>query len=116
MCLDGECHSHLTGYLGAGFGIDTGADQSSVPFIASAAAVFRVARLIKFVFEADTAFIAGDINETADGFLGWYGVRFSNKNIGVDLGFAKPICDGCDDEGLPMGFPFISFTYRALKE
>ncbi|MBA3820569.1 MAG: hypothetical protein H0X17_16885 [Deltaproteobacteria bacterium] len=111
LCLDDDCHSHLTGYLGAGFADE---EQSSVPFVASAALTFRVARLVKIVLEADSAFIAGEIDETANGFLGWYGVRFTSKNIGVDLGFAKPICDGCED-GLVMGFPFVSFTYRAFK-
>ncbi|MDQ3364789.1 MAG: hypothetical protein M3680_05110 [Myxococcota bacterium] len=79
-----------------------------------AALTYRVARLVKIVLEADTAFIAGEIDDTANGFLGWYGVRFTSRNIGVDLGFAKPICDGCED-GLVMGFPFVSFTYRAFK-
>jgi len=116
LCIDDGCHSHVTGYLGAGFGLDTVDEQNAVPFVAAVAATFKVGRHIKFVFEADTAFIVGDVDETADGLLGWYGVRFTSKFIGVDIGFAKPICEGCDDEGLPMGFPFVSFTYRGYND
>lgn len=119
MCIDPQCHSHITGYLAAGFGLDTENEQTSVPFVAAAAAVFRVGRHMKFVFEADTAFIVGDIDEAANGFLGWYGVRFTGKYLGVDLGFAKPICTGeedCDVEGFPMGFPFLAFTYRGYND
>lgn len=112
LCLDDGCHSHVTGYLGAGFADQ---DQQAVPFVASLALTYRLGRHVKAVLEADTAFIAGDINETAEGLLAWYGIRFTSKMIGVDLGFAKPICDGCND-GLVMGVPFVSFTYRSLRE
>jgi hypothetical protein len=44
-----------------------------------------------------------------------YGLRFTSSTIGVDLGFAKPLCEDCDLEELPMGFPFVSFTYRSFK-
>ena len=116
MCIDHACHSHLSGYLGAGFGIDVDESQSSVPFVAAAAAVFRVGRHMKFVFEADTAFIVGEVDEAANGFLGWYGIRFTSKHIGVDLGFAKPICEDCEIDELPMGIPFVSFTYRGYND
>lgn len=116
MCIDDKCHSHVTGYLGAGFGLDSVEDQNAVPFVAAAAAAFRVGRHIKLVFEADTAFVVGDVDEAADGFLGWYGLRFTSKFIGVDIGFAKPVCADCDDEGLPMGFPFLAFTYRGYND
>ena len=113
LCIDDECHSHLTGYLGAGFANE---DESSVPFVASAALTLRLGKRVKAVLEADTAFIVGEIDETANGFLGWYGIRFTSKEIGVDLGFAKPICEDCGNDGLPMGVPFVSFTYRAFKD
>jgi hypothetical protein len=114
VCIDSDCHSHFTGYLGAGFADE---DQSAVPFIASAAVALRLGRHVKALFEVDTAFVLGDINEESDFYLGWYGVRFTSKMIGVDLGFMKPICgDDCDSDELPMGFPFVSFTYRDFKE
>ncbi len=111
LCIDSDCHSHLTGYLGAGFAQE---DNSAVPFVAALGATLRLTRRVKAVFEADTAFIAGDINDNDNGLLVWYGVRFTSREIGVDLGFAKPLCSGCED-GLAMGIPFVSFTYRAFK-
>lgn len=113
LCLDDDCHSHLTGYVGAGFAQE---DQSAVPFVASAALVYRATNRIKLMLEADTGFVLGEIDAAADGFLAWYGARFTSQSIGVDLGFAKPICEGCEIEDLPMGFPFIGFTYRSFKE
>lgn len=116
-CLDVDCYSHVTGYLAGAFAKES--DSSAVPFIFGVSAVFKVARRIRLVFEADSAFVAGEINESIDGFLGWYGVRFTSRNIGVDLGFVKPIYygDGADgDDGpLVLGVPFVSFTYRGLR-
>jgi hypothetical protein len=111
-CIDDACHSTVTGYVGAGIAHE---DQSAVPLIVSGALALRAAKHVKVLIEADTGYIAGEINAAADGFLGWYGVRFTSSIIGVDLGFAKPFCDGCSDTGLPMGVPFVSFTYRSLK-
>ncbi len=115
VCLDDECHSHATGYLGAGFAHE---NQSAVPFVFSGALAVRMNKHIKLLLEADSGFVAGDINDKINGFLAWYGVRFTSSIIGVDLGFAKPICtDGRDcNTGLPLGLPFVSFTYRALKD
>jgi hypothetical protein len=112
-CFDAHCYSHVTGYLAGAFAYEAEAN-SSIPFVASVSAVFKVARLVRLVFEADTGFIIGDISEDAEGFLGWYGVRFTSRSIGVDLGFVKPVGFG-DDGGLVMGVPFVSFTYRHLR-
>jgi hypothetical protein len=119
LCLDAACRSHLTGYLAAGF---ARADESAVPFLVSGAGVFKVAKRVKIVVEADSAFVAGDINESADGFIGWYGVRFTSPSIGVDVGLMKPVFfdEGDDDDEFddqfPLGFPFVSLTYRGLGE
>jgi hypothetical protein len=113
-CIDDACHSHVSGFLGAGFARES---ESAVPLLLAASATFRLGKHVKAVFEADTGYIAGgEIDEFVDGFLFWYGVRFTSSFLGVDLGFAKPICDGCDIDELPMGFPFVSFTYRGLNE
>ncbi len=112
LCLDDDCHSHASGFLGAGFAHQ---DSSSVPFIVAGSLVYRLNHHVKLVVEADSAFIAGKINDTANGFLLWYGARFTSKNIGVDLGLAKPIYDGSSNDSLVLGFPFVSFTYRSLK-
>ncbi len=117
MCLDDECHSHASGYIGAGFAHE---NDSAVPLVFAGSLAVRLNKHIKLLLEADSAYIAGGgIDQGADGFLGWYGVRFTSSIIGVDLGFAKPICTGdtsCGSDELPMGLPFVSFTYRALKD
>jgi hypothetical protein len=114
-CLDAECRSAVNAYVGAGFARQS---ESAVPLLLSGSVAFGVSKHVKLLLEADTGYIAGDINEFADGFLGWYGVRFTSKIIGVDLGFAYPVCDGCEDitDEIPMGFPFVGFTYRSFKD
>lgn len=112
-CIDAGCHSHATGYLGTGF---ASADQSAFPLMFGASLALKVGRHVKFVLEADSAAIVGEIDAVADGFLLWYGARFTSKFIGVDLGFAKPIYEGSgEDDFLPLGFPFVAFTYRSLN-
>lgn len=111
-CIDDACHSHISGFLGAGFAHE---DQSAVPFMFAFEGAFRVGKHLKLILEADSGFVAGEIDAAADGFLAWYGVRFTSSFLGVDLGFMKPICDGCESDELPMGFPFVSFTYRNLN-
>ena len=114
-CLAADCYSHVTGYLAAAFA--EGSDDRAVPFVVGGSAVFKLARRIRLVLEADSAFVVGNINENLDGFLGWYGLRFTSRNIGVDLGFVKPVYfdDGDTDDPLLLGVPFVSFTYRGLR-
>jgi hypothetical protein len=114
-CIDPECHSLVNGYVGAGFAHE---DQSAVPLLVSGSLLYRINRHVKLMLEVDTGYIAGEINSASDVFLGWYGVRFTSKIIGVDLGFVKPFCAGDTDcsGGLVMGVPFVSFTYRSFKE
>lgn len=114
-CLAADCYSHVTGYLAAAFAKDSG--DSAVPFIVGGSAVFKVARRVRLVLEADSGFVVGDINQNIDGFLGWYGVRLTSRNIGVDLGFVKPVYygDTASDDPFILGFPFVSLTYRGLR-
>jgi hypothetical protein len=111
-CLDAGCFSHVDGYIGAAFAYQ---NNASVPVAFSAALTARLARRIRLVVEADSAALFGDLSGQADGILAWYGLRFTSRQIGVDVGLVKPICDGCDTGGvLPVGFPVVSFTYRTL--
>jgi hypothetical protein len=116
LCIDEDCRSYVNGYIGAGFAHE---DQSAVPLLFSGSVAMAVNHHVKLVLEADTGYIAGGgIDEAANGFLGWYGVRFTSSIIGVDLGFLKPICTGdtdCSTGSLTMGIPFVSFAYRSLK-
>ena len=112
-CIDIDCHSHVSGFVGAGFAHEA---KNAVPFLVGASLAVRVAHHVKLLVEADSGFVTGEFTAAADGFLLWYGVRFTSKNIGVDLALVKPISyDGSSsDAGLVLGVPFVSFTYRAL--
>jgi hypothetical protein len=126
LCLDAPCHSHLSGYLAAGFATS---GQSAVPLVFAGSAAIRVARHVKLIGEVDSAAVLGNnFNSFADGFLFWYGLRFTSHNIGVDLGFMEPVSKqtttdsmgnvtsswqvGLSGGALPLGVPFLSFTYR----
>jgi hypothetical protein len=109
LCIDEDCRSHVSGFVGAGFAHD---NQSSVPFVAAGTLVAALGKHAKFVAEIDSAFIAGEINDVADGALLWYGLRFTSSRIGVDLGFVRPI--GVSDSSLLLGIPILTFSYRNL--
>ena len=112
LCLDVGCNSYASGYLGVGFARE---GDSAVPIGASATVVARVARHVKLMLELDTGGVVGKIDSAADGVLAWYGVRFTSPNIGVDLGFLKPVCgNDCTSKDLPLGLPFVAVSYRAL--
>lgn len=109
LCLDDACHSNVSGFLGAGLARDTG---NSAPFLAAGTLVARLGRYVKLVTEVDTAFIAGQVNDVANGALLWYGLRFTSSRIGVDLGFVRPI--GIADSSFVVGLPVVTFSYRNI--
>ena len=76
-----------------------------------AGVVARLGHKVRFIAEADTAHLFGEISDQANGFLGWYGFRFTSSQIGVDLALVKPFCGNgdCDTDTFPMGFPFVTF-------
>jgi hypothetical protein len=113
LCIDDACHSHLSGYVAAAFSAQN--DTKTVPLLFSGALVAKINRRVKFVAEVDSAaVVGGNFNDTADGALVWYGLRFTSREIGVDLGFVKPVYSGASDF-LLIGYPFVSFTYRSLR-
>jgi hypothetical protein len=83
-----------------------------VPFVGAVTLVGRLGRHVKLVAEVDTAFVAGQVNDVADGALAWYGLRFTSSMIGVDVGFVRPI--GVGDTGLVLGLPMVTFSYRNI--
>lgn len=112
-CFDADCYSHVDGAVAAGFARD---DNSSVPVGFMGGLVARIGHKVRFIAEADTAHMFGELSGQANGFLGWYGLRFTSSQIGVDLALVKPFCgDGeCDTDTFPMGFPFVTFSYRSM--
>jgi hypothetical protein len=113
LCLDDGCFSHLDGAVAAGFAQQ---GDSSVPVGFMGGLVAKVGRHVRLVAEADTAHMFGDISGQANGLLAWYGLRFTSSDIGVDLELVKPLCGGddCDSSAFPLGFPFVTFSYRSM--
>ncbi|MDB4958910.1 MAG: hypothetical protein JWO36_6479 [Myxococcales bacterium] len=110
LCIDDGCNSTISGFLAAGF---ADSNQTAVPFVVAGSFAARLGRHVKFVGELDSAFIAGKVNDTANGALAWYGLRFTSGMIGVDVGFMRPVGLG-DTNGLVLGLPILSFTYRDI--
>ena len=112
-CFDPQCYSHVSAAAMAGFATH---DNSSVPVAFMGGLVAKVASKVRLIAEADTAQLFGKINDQANGFLGWYGLRFTSRQIGVDLTLVKPFCGNgdCDSSEFPLGFPFVAFSYRSL--
>jgi hypothetical protein len=112
LCLDDACASHVDGAVAAAFARQ---NNTSVPVGFMAGVVGRISNRVRFIAEADTAHLFGEISGQADGFLGWYGLRFTSRQIGVDLTLVRPFCSGsCSSSTFPLGFPFVTFSYRAL--
>ncbi|MGE5181764.1 MAG: hypothetical protein ACM31C_06865 [Acidobacteriota bacterium] len=111
LCLDGDCYSHLDGFVGAAFAYQ---NNASVPVGFSASWVQRLGKRVRLVVEADSAHLFGDISGQANGILGWYGLRFTSRSIGADVGFVKPICSDCSSSTFPIGFPVLAFSYRGI--
>ena len=111
-CLDDDCFSHVDGAVVAGFAHQS---NSSVPVGFMGGVVARISNRVRLVVEADTGHVFGKLSGQANGFLGWYGLRFTSKNIAVDLELVKPFCGGSScDGGPPVGLPFVAFSYRGL--
>jgi hypothetical protein len=109
LCLDASCDSALNAYAGTGIALEDG--QSELPLLLSASVIKKVSSRVKLVAEIDTGMIVG--GERADAYLGWYGLRFHNKNMAADIGFMKPFGPALDGEDVfPIGFPWLKFTYR----
>jgi hypothetical protein len=112
-CFDDNCFSHINAAAIAGFAYET---QSSVPVGFMGGIVGRVGKHVRLLGEVDTGYSFGKIQGGANAFLGWYGVRFTSKEIGVDLALVKLFCDSCNssNDPFPLGYPFVTFSYRAI--
>lgn len=112
LCLDADCHSIVNGYVATGFSLQE--ETPAFPVIVTASLVQRLSARVKLAVEIDSGLVLGEINEVGDGFVGWYGLRFTSRNIGVDVGFVRPFAQGYEQEVLPLGIPWLNFTYRAI--
>jgi hypothetical protein len=110
LCLDTGCHSLVNGYVGTAWALDEGDEER--PVIAAVSLVKRINRHVKFIGEIDTGWEFGE--EPSNDYLGWYGLRFTSGVVGGDIGFVKPFGDDVDTDEFPMGFPMLTFTYRAI--
>jgi hypothetical protein len=111
ICLDEECHSGINGYVGTAFALTDEGNQ--YPVLLSVSVVQKLNKHVKLVGEVDTGFVPGEDFE--DVYLGWYGVRFTSGAIGANIGLVKPFGPSVDTEdALPLGLPWVNFTYRAL--
>jgi len=113
LCFDDACRSHGSLFVGAGF---AQGDNSAVPVVVAGSIAARINKHVKLIGEIDSGFIAGKI-DISNGALVSYGVRFTSRNLGVDFGFMKPLVKGWDDiDVLPLGLPYLSFTYRSTDD
>ncbi|HRC56357.1 MAG TPA: hypothetical protein PKU97_10560, partial [Kofleriaceae bacterium] len=112
LCLNYDCTTHASGYAGVGLAAN---DQSSFPIAFSGGLVVRMSRALRLLVELDSALIAGEINDVANGGLLWYGVRFASPSISGDVGFVRPFStdDDWDTEVFPIGLPVVSITFRS---
>lgn len=108
VCLDDDCHSHLSAFLGAG----SIGNNRLFPVIGAGTLVARLREHIKLVIEVDSGFVVGHINAIAKGAVLLYGLRFTSRTIGVDLGFLQSTA--YIDSSLGFGFPIVSVSYRNI--
>ncbi|MDB4958488.1 MAG: hypothetical protein JWO36_6057 [Myxococcales bacterium] len=110
-CFDDGCNSYASGYLGIGI---EHSSSSAVPFLVSGSVVAQLAPHFKLVGEVVTGFQAGGDASGAGSsqFIGFYGARITQKNLGVNLGFIKPFGDNIGVDGL--GAFFATATARVL--
>lgn len=83
LCLDDACNSYVTGYAGFGFEHSSG---SGVPVLLSGAAAVQVVPHLKLLAELVSGFSTSDVSGVGNGALLFYGVRATDKNVGVNLG------------------------------
>ncbi len=113
-CFDDGCGSHASLFAGVGFAEGSSA---AAPLFLGASIAAKLNRHVKFIGEVDTGYVLGHFESTSNAFLVWYGARFTSRNIGVDFGFVKPFFDGeSTGNALPLGFPYLGFTYRSIDD
>jgi hypothetical protein len=115
LCLDDDCASLASVTATTAFSSE---GESSNAFLYSGSLVHRLNRRTKLMLEYVSAAAKSETGgwDAAEGGIASYGLRFYSGEISGDIGFMKPVGENSDeaDDEMPMGFPFINFTYRAL--
>jgi hypothetical protein len=108
-CLDEACNSYASGDLGVGI---EHSSSSGVPILVSGSVVAQVAPHVKLAAEVVTGFTAGsDVSGAGSSqFIAFYGARFTEKNLGLNVGFIKPFGDNIGVDG--PGAMFATLTAR----
>lgn len=110
-CLDETC----AGLLSASATLSHSNQDDEEILLYGASLVHPLTRRIKLLLELDTAtaFHDGE-SDDLDGYLFGYGLRFFQGDIAGDVGFLKPVGQDFDGDELPLGIPFVNFSYRSL--
>ncbi len=107
-CLDDGCNSYASGDLGLGIVHSSG---SGVPLLVSGSVVAQVAPHFKLVGEILTGQAGTGVSGSGSELFAFYGARITQKNVGVNIGFYKPI--GTFREDGP-GILFATVTGRVM--
>jgi hypothetical protein len=114
VCFIPSCRSSLSFDVG---GIITSGVNEVLPIYGSAGVTIAVSRIVSLLAEPSMLGAVGTGAQNIDGgayFAFGYGVRFSGRNLGVDVTFIEPIAatSGSFDNPFVIGYPWIALTYR----
>ena len=110
-CIDEACNSYASGDLGLGL---EHSSSSGAPILVSGSVVAQVAPHVKLAAEVVTGFTVGsDVSGAGSSqFVAFYGARFTEKNLGLNVGFIKPFGDHIGVDG--PGAMFATLTARFI--
>jgi hypothetical protein len=111
-CFDEACRSVASGYAGTAFNFEEADDPLA---LFGMSAIVHISGGLKAMLEIDHGSQARRIYAHPDGILLWYGIRWSSRSFGVDLGVVSSIGDdGGETEELIPAFPWLKLAYRAM--
>jgi hypothetical protein len=112
ICFELACRSSVS--LGGNV-LFSNRTSEVVPFLFSAGLVVYLSPLVKLLAEPSWSAVLGHgALDGPRGFLFGYGVRLSQHDWGVDLGFVKPF-DPNDEGPIAPGYPFVAATWRSSR-
>lgn len=77
----------------------------------------KLSKSVKFLVEVDVGAFYEEPwrdSDTVHGFLLWYGLRFHNRSLAMNVGLVTPvvIADGIETSEIPSVLPGLSLMYR----